>query len=216
MQISPRACFSAVALIGGMFAVLLATAAAARADYTVNICRLGYLDENVFKVILPPDGSVTGFDCSGTVDGSLGLSSSRTVSASMGESGALQASAPAGLEIVGASAPGLNVVNINIAGMNWGGGVYWQGGSAQLSPANSQTGGAWSGLASPYFGFRIVCETNPCPAASNLVTSRGKTHERRNGRGVNSRGRFVVMGLLLLKERLGVFHRSRTASVSAL
>ena len=49
-----------------------------------------------------------------------------------------------------------------------------------------------------------------------LATSRGKTHERRNGRGVNSRGRFVVMGLLLLKERLGVFHRSRTASVSAL
>ena len=39
---------------------------------------------------------------------------------------------------------------------------------------------------------------------------------RRNGRGVISRGRFVVMGLLLLKERLGVFHRSRTASVSAL
>jgi hypothetical protein len=31
-----------------------------------------------------------------------------------------------------------------------------------------------------------------------------------------SRGRFVVMGVLLLKERLGVFHRVRTASVSAL
>ena len=27
---------------------------------------------------------------------------------------------------------------------------------------------------------------------------------------------FVVMGLLLSKERLGVFHRSRTASVSVL
>ena len=30
------------------------------------------------------------------------------------------------------------------------------------------------------------------------------------------RGRCVVMGLLLLKERFAVFHRPRTASVSAL
>ncbi len=72
------------------------------------------------------------------------------------------------------------------------------------------------------FGKRadlVVHEEEPFNAETGLAalaTSRGKTHERRNGRGGNSRGRFVVMGLLLLKERLGVFHRSRTASVSAL
>ena len=66
------------------------------------------------------------------------------------------------------------------------------------------------------FDLYGIDEADRRAITEGFATSRGKTHERRNGRGVNSRGRFVVMGLLLLKERLGVFHRSRTASVSAL
>ena len=57
MRISPRACLSAVALIGGMFAVLLAFATAARADYTVNTC--GPYPNDVYTATLPSDGSIS-------------------------------------------------------------------------------------------------------------------------------------------------------------
>jgi hypothetical protein len=52
--------------------------------------------------------------------------------------------------------------------------------------------------------------------AVGLATCRGITLEERNGRAELGARPFVGEGSLLSKERLGVFHRVRTARVSAL
>ena len=164
IRISPRACLWTVVLIGGMFAALLAFATSAHADYTVNVCNNTYQNENVFTAIVPSDGSVVAGDCNGTLDGGLDLLPSSTVPGRISDRGALQANAPAGLEIVGVSVPGVNAQINN--GYPWGGGAYWQGGSAQLN--NTDVNGlSVSAIASPYFGLQIVCVTNPtCPVSN--------------------------------------------------
>jgi hypothetical protein len=165
MRISPRACLSAVAFTGSMFAVLLAFASAARADYTVNTC--GPYPNDVYTAALPSDGSIyASSECPVNDQGSsIDLHASPTISASPGARGAWQANAPAGLEIVGASVSFSTYDN----GGTWDIGAYWQGGSANLNTPLSgppTLNGAWSGFASPYFGYQITCEANPCQAGT--------------------------------------------------
>jgi len=148
--------------------VIAIAASVANADYTLYTCGQ-YYNEGVFAATLPAGGSVTtaGSGCPAAGgDTGFGLASSPTVSASRGHRGAWQATAPAGLEIVAASVPAKSLYPSGLNdGEDWGGGVYWQGGGAQVSDTTGNAG-TWSGFASPYFGFQIVCGANPCKAGT--------------------------------------------------
>jgi hypothetical protein len=163
--------------IGGAFVVLLAFVAVARADYTVNAC--GPNANKVFTASLPSNRSIEAADLGGPATcsapgGDLGLLSNSAVSTSQGSRGAWQANAPAGLEIVSASAT-VSLQTANGDG-HFATSVYWQGGSAALPDPYINNNGitdpgvkitrAWSGFASPFFGFQMVCGANPCPGQS--------------------------------------------------
>jgi hypothetical protein len=169
MRTSLRACVTTVTVIGVAVAALLASAAVAQADYTVNSCGANF-NENIFSAALPPGGSVgsEGSACPAGSSGGFWLSSSDTISASDGRRGAWEADAPAGLEIVAASSPDLDVDNINNGISSWGGGVYWAGGGQELTP-EVDGAGSWSGFASPYFGFQIICGATSCQPEQNAV-----------------------------------------------
>jgi len=169
MRTSLRTCLRTVTVIGAAFAALLVSAAVAHADYTVDSCGANN-NESVFSVALPPGGSVEndGSACPAGNNGGFWLSSSGTIKASNGSRGAWQANAPAGLEIVAASSPDIDVQNINTSVTTWGGGVYWAGGGQDLK-AEVDGVGSWSGFASPYFGFQIVCGATTCKPEQNAV-----------------------------------------------
>ena len=167
MRVSPRTALVGLICTSSVLAVLLVCATMAHADYTVASCGANY-NEGVFSSILPPGGSVItqGSGCPSGGTAGLQLWSSQSVNASKGRRGAWQADAPAGLEIVAASvdAGGITTGNINNSGSQWGGGVYWAGGGQEL-PTELAGTGSWSGFVSPYFGFQLVCGTNPCTKA---------------------------------------------------
>ena len=139
-------------LIGGASAVLLASAAVARADYTVNVCR--QYPNDAFTAFEPSDGGIQ--LNSSTCPSWLSEQASPNLPAKIGDRGGWQANAPAGLEIVGASVSNGGMSVVANGGLAWGGYAYWQGASAALTRSGS-TGGSWSGFASPYFGFELVC-----------------------------------------------------------
>ena len=87
------------------------------------------------------------------------MNDAEAIAGSAGDRGAWQANAPAGLEIVAASVPNGSLFAIVDGG--WGGGSYWQGGGAAVT--STTQGGSWSGFASPFFGFQLVCEASQCP-----------------------------------------------------
>ncbi len=172
-----RSSLATATSIGGAFAVLLAFVAVAHADYTVNAC--GPNVNKVFTATLPSNQSIEAADLGGPATCSalgehLGLMSNSAASTSQGTRGAWQANAPAGLEIVGASAT-VSLQTTNGDG-HFATSVYWQGGSAALpDPYINNNGitdpgvtinGAWTGFASPFFGFQMVCGANPCPGQS--------------------------------------------------
>ncbi len=172
-----RSSLTTATSIGGAFAVLLAFVAVARADYIVNAC--GPNVNKVFTATLPSNQSIEAADLGGSatcsaLGGHLGLMSNSAVSTSQGTRGAWQANAPAGLEIVGASATA-SLQTTNGDG-HFATSVYWQGGSAALpDPYINNNGitdpgvtinGAWTGFASPFFGFQMVCGANPGPGQS--------------------------------------------------
>ena len=149
-----------VTFIGGACVVLLAFATSAQADYTVNSC--GSYPNNLFVLSsLPADGSIMTTQSTCPAGGHLPeLNVVSGYAIKVGDRGAWQASAPAGLEIVGATVPDGQLFVLGIDGSLWSGGPYWKGGSATVTA--SSTGGSWSGFASPYFGFQLVCGPNPC------------------------------------------------------
>jgi hypothetical protein len=152
-----------MALIVGMFAVLLAFAAVARADYAVNAC--GSYPNDVFTLFRPADGSVTTTNFNCPAGGFLPeVNSNEAIAGAAGDRGGWQATAPAGLEIVAASVPNGSLSAIMDGG--WSGGPYWRGGGADVT-TNTQ-GGTWSGFASPFFGFELACPSS-CAAPGNAV-----------------------------------------------
>ena len=86
-----------------------------------------------------------------------------------GDTARFEADAPAGLEIVSAGVPSMTVYSVN-DGRGYGGGFYWSGGGAEVT--GGQSAALLGGFSSPYFGFQLICGTNPCheyPSAAIYV-----------------------------------------------
>lgn len=83
-----------------------------------------------------------------------------------GKRSSWQINAPAGFSIVGAHTvgnQGMVTYGVN-QNMGWGGGFYWQGGGAQVTPSE----GNYSSPAinSPYFGWQVVCGWSTCDGST--------------------------------------------------
>ena len=82
---------------------------------------------------------------------------------SQGQGAVWQATAPAGLEIVGAAIPPMALSSSGSTHGKYGqygGDFYWDGGSSQITPGETSL---WLGpMASNYFGFLLVCGKPAC------------------------------------------------------
>ena len=160
-----------VALISFGVAVLaLALACSlAGADYTVASCGQ-YSNEGVWSEL--PAG--TTFDFNNSACPATGFNSGLVITANRGQNmisqlghrAAWSASAPAGLEIVGASTPALLAAN---PGGSYSLSAYWSGGTGHIANTVSDAPASWSGFASPYFGFQIACNAATCPTGDTAV-----------------------------------------------
>ncbi len=76
-----------------------------------------------------------------------------------------QVNAPQNMVIVGAHTEGSGMISYGVnQNMGWGGGFYWQGGGAQVSP--SETAFSSPSLFSSYFGWQIICGWSTCDGGS--------------------------------------------------
>lgn len=154
------------AVVSAIIAVFGAmTAPVGRADEIVNVC--GPNPNNVFQ-----HAATFGINTVGScpnppyVQGGLGIQSAGNRVAA-GQRASWQANTPAGLAIVGASVPGTLVsagVNDN---QQYGGGFYWANGGAGTTDGESSA--SFSGFASSYFGFQLVCGANPCTNGTSQI-----------------------------------------------
>ncbi len=142
--------------------------AIAGADYTVTSCGQ-YFNEGVWSEL--PAG--TTFDFNNSACPATGFSSGLVITANRGQNkisqlghrAAWSASAPAGLEIVGASTPALLAAN---PGGSYSLSAYWSGGTGHIA-STGDAPASWSGFASSYFGFQIACNATTCPASDTAV-----------------------------------------------
>jgi hypothetical protein len=124
-SITPRRQLARTGLVVGLLAGL-AWCSPARADETVQVC--GSYGNNVFVSSTVPGITATGRCPTPSYNGGgFGLFNSGTTT--KGQSGRWQTTAPAGLELVGATANQLVSVGVN-DGADYGGGFYWAGGGA--------------------------------------------------------------------------------------
>jgi hypothetical protein len=138
--------------------------ATASADFTVMSCGQ-YANEGVWSEL--PAG--TTFDFGGSACPAIGYQSGLAITANrgggqisqLGHRAAWNASAPAGLEIVGASSPALLAAT---SGASYSMSAYWNGGTEHIANTVGDAPASWSGFASPYFGFQIACDAATCPA----------------------------------------------------
>jgi hypothetical protein len=138
--------------------LLFVASAPARANETVWTCINGV--NNVFTHTNTYGINVAA-TCPGAPYGYDGLSIlTAGNSVAVGQRGAWQANAPAGLVIVGAQIPpGQLLVNGINDGTQYGGGFYWAGGGAQAKDLQTQAG--FAPLWTSYFGFQVVCGHSP-------------------------------------------------------
>lgn len=83
-----------------------------------------------------------------------------------GKRSAWEIDAPAGLSIVGAhtvGSAGMVTYGVNQK-MGWGGGFYWQGGGAQVSPGEGNYSSPL--INSSYFGWQVVCGWSNCDGST--------------------------------------------------
>jgi hypothetical protein len=83
-----------------------------------------------------------------------------------GKRASWQINAPSGLSIVGAHSvgnQGMVTYGVN-QNMGWGGGFYWQGGGAQVSPGEANYSSP--AINSPYFGWQVVCGWSTCDGST--------------------------------------------------
>ena len=154
-----------VALVSFGVAVLALAlvCAIAGADYTVTSCGQ-YANEGVWSAL--PAG--TTFDFGGSACPAAGFQSGLVITANrghnqisqLGHRAAWSATAPAGLEIVGASSPDLFAAT---TGTSYSISAYWSGGTEHIANTGGDAPASWSGFASPYFGFQIACNAATCP-----------------------------------------------------
>ena len=158
-----------VALISfGVAALALSLmCATAGADETVSSCGQ-YANEAVWSEL--PAG--TTFDFDGSACPAVGFGSGLAITANrghnqisqLGHRAAWNATAPAGLEIVGASTPALLAAT---PGGSYSVSSFWNGGTEHIANTNYDAPASWSGFASPYFGFQVACNAATCPVGDS-------------------------------------------------
>lgn len=143
---------------------LLVWCSPARADETMQVC--GSFANNVFAA-----STVSGITTTGQCPapsyngGGFGLFNSGTTS--RGQTGRWQTVAPAGLELVGATANQIVSAGVN-AGGDYGGGFYWSSGGSQTNAQTPSSLGMIFASPSSYFGMQLVCGKNSCTAPAQL------------------------------------------------
>ncbi len=159
-----------VALLSfGVAALALALmCATAKGDYTVSSCG-PYANEGVFSEL--PAGTTFAF--TGSACPATGLESGLVITANrgggqtsqLGHRAAWGATAPPGLEIVGASTPDMLAAT---AGGSYSLSTFWNGGTQHIANTGDAPA-SWSGFASPYFGFQISCNAATCPTGDTAA-----------------------------------------------
>jgi hypothetical protein len=138
----------------------------ARADEVVTVC--GPNPNNVFGHAAV-FGINTGQSCPTASLGGGGMqiwSAGNHVAA--GQRASWQATAPGGLEIVGASIPNPGLLSAGVNdGSQYGGGFYWAGGGAQTH--DGETSAGFGPFASSYFGFQLVCGVSTCTTGTSQL-----------------------------------------------
>jgi hypothetical protein len=138
----------------------------ARADEVVTVC--GPNANNVFNHAAV-FGINTGQSCPTASLGGGGMeiwSAGNRVA--RGQRGSWQATAPAGLEIVGASIPNPGLLSAGVNdGSQYGGGFYWAGGGAQTH--DGETSAGFGPFVSSYLGFQLVCGVSPCTSGTSQL-----------------------------------------------
>jgi hypothetical protein len=166
--ISIRRLITSGAVIAGLL-VGLACCSTALADYAVQSCGSNpnffvfggsSSNPNIHAQAQCPVGSYNG----------AGLSVYNVGSASAGQRGYVQTTAPAGLEFVGASADQISSTGINDNG-GWGGGFYWAGGGVQTNDQTNLNPNVGMTFAAPssYWGLQMICGWATCNQNGDLA-----------------------------------------------
>jgi hypothetical protein len=136
----------------------------AGADETLQVC--GSYANNVFAA-----STVSGINTTGRCPapsyngGGFGLFNSANTT--KGKTGRWQTVAPAGLELVGATARQIVSVGVTDGG-GYGGGFYWAGGGAGTNDRTPSSQGMIFASPSSYFGMQLVCGKGTCSAPAQL------------------------------------------------
>lgn len=143
----------------------LACCSTALADETVQVC--GSYANNVFVSSTVPGITATGRCPTPSYNGGgFGLFNSGTTT--RGKSAHWQTTAPAGLELVGATASQLVSVGVN-DGADYGGGFYWAGGGVGTNDQSPSTMGMTFPSPSSYFGVQLVCGRATCTQPAQIA-----------------------------------------------
>jgi hypothetical protein len=154
---------SRILVMPGAVLALLVCCSSSFADETVQVC--GSYANNVFSSSSAPGITATGRCPTPSYNGGgFGLFNSGTTT--RGQNGRWQTTAPAGLELVGATANQLQSNGIN-DGQDYGGGFYWAGGGA--GNQTPSTLGMVFSAPSSYFGVQLVCGKGTCKAPALLA-----------------------------------------------
>ena len=141
----------------------------AAADYAVQACGSNP-NFFVFAGSSSSSGIAVGARCPvGSFNGA-GLSVSSSGTSTKGQAGRLQVNAPAGLELLGATADQIASVGVNDGG-DWGGGFYWAGGGVATNDQTDQNPNVGMVFPAPssYWGLQMVCGKATCSANALLA-----------------------------------------------
>jgi hypothetical protein len=140
--------------------VLAVETSPARADENVYAC--GIYPNHIFKPVSSYGLNYTD-GCTGPPSGALDLNSFGNT-LSQGQNALWQASAPAGLTIVGVNASDVASNDVNAGSLgDYGGDFYWQGGDQNIQTTMTSFGALMS---SSFFGFQLICGKPTCTRSS--------------------------------------------------
>jgi hypothetical protein len=142
---------------------LLVFCSTSYANETVQVC--GSYANNVFAASTAPGITTTG-QCPAPSYNGGGFGIFNSANTTRGQTGRWQTVAPAGLELVGATASQIVSVGVN-DGTDYGGGFYWASGGAETNDQTPSTVG-FTFAPSSYFGMQLVCGKNTCSAPAQL------------------------------------------------
>jgi hypothetical protein len=143
----------------------LACSAVAVADETVQVC--GSYGNAVFGSSSVPGIAATA-RCPTTSYNGGGFGLFNSGNPTRGQTGRWQTTAPAGLELLGATARQLVSTGVN-DGFDYGGGFYWAGAGTGTNDQTPSTLGMLFSSPSSYFGMQLVCGKGTCKAPAQLT-----------------------------------------------